>query len=166
VYVTVLVQAENNQYDYSNQFAPTGANPGNQSLDYVAPWPQKHQYWYGAWKLQLTSISEGVCSLSLAAYQGNASARAALGPVRLYCWMHSNCILQTINPDMAQSKHSPRPHVHNPLRPRLSVAEMTLLHMQRPLLSSLLSLGASAGYPGRLLVWKDLLCADEPYFSC
>jgi hypothetical protein len=53
-------------YDYSNQHASTGARTGNQSIDYVAPWPQKY-YWYGSWKVQLADISEGVCNLILAA---------------------------------------------------------------------------------------------------
>jgi hypothetical protein len=69
VHLTFRVQADYNPYDYSNQFAPTGTNPGTQSLDYVAPWPQKYQYRYGAWKAQLTRISEDVCSLSLSAYR-------------------------------------------------------------------------------------------------
>jgi hypothetical protein len=56
-------------YDYSNQHAPTGARTGNQSIDYVAPWPQKYHYLYGSWKVQLADISEGVCNLSLAAFR-------------------------------------------------------------------------------------------------
>jgi hypothetical protein len=161
------VQAEYNPYDYSNQFAPTGANPGNQSIDYVAPWPQKYQYWYGAWEVQLKGISEGVCNLSLAAYRGNATAREILGPVRLYCWTHSNCILQTITPDMTQSIAGASillglmPTILSVLGP--SVAEMALLHMQRPLLSLLLCLGAPAVYPGRFLIWEDPLRANEPH---
>jgi hypothetical protein len=44
-----------------------------------------------------------------------------------------------------------------------SVAKMALLHIQRPLLSVLLSLGTPADYPERFLIWKDPLRANEPH---
>lgn len=165
--LTPLVQADYSNYDYSNQFAPAGSSPGNQSIDYIAPWPPKYRSWYGAWRVQLEDISSGVCNLSLAAYQGDTTARAALGPVRMYCWTHSNCILQTIPPHMAQSLTGASillglmPTILSLLG--LSVAEMALLHMHRPLLSVLLSLSAPAVYPGRFLIWEDPLRANESH---
>ncbi len=162
----VLTRAGYPPFDYSEEFEPTGASPGNQSMSYVAPSPQKYTYWYGAWRPQLTIISEGVCNLSLDAYRGNATARETLGPVRDYCWTHSNCILQTITEDITQSIAGASillgltPTILSVLGP--SVAEMALLSMHRPLLSLLLSLGAPAVYPGRFLVWEDPLRANEP----
>jgi hypothetical protein len=44
-----------------------------------------------------------------------------------------------------------------------SIAEMALFHIQRALLSLLLSLGAHAVYPGRFLIWEDPLRANEPH---
>lgn len=162
----ILVRADYPPYDYSNQFAPLGDNAGNQSLTYVAPYPRKYEIWYNAWAPQLKRISESVCNLSLAAYQGNATARDTLGPVYDYCWTHSNCILQNVNPNITQSIASAAillgltPTILSVLGP--SVAEIALLSMHRPFLSLLLSLGAPAVYPGRFLIWDDPMCVNEP----
>jgi hypothetical protein len=167
LYLTLLVQAGYPPYSYVDQYAPTGAHPGNQSLDYVAPWPEKYNHWYGSWVVQLTDISESVCNLSLAAFRGDPAARATLGPVNSYCWTHSNCILQTLTPNITQSIAGASillglmPTILSVLG--LSVAEMALLHMNRPVLSFLLSLGAPAVYPGRFLIWEDPLRASEPH---
>jgi hypothetical protein len=167
LYLTLLVQADYTPYSYVDQYAPAGAYPGNQSFDYVAPWPEKYDHWYGSWRVQLTDISESVCNLSLAAFRGDPAARATLGPVRSYCWTHSNCIVQTLTPDIAQSIAGASillglmPTILSVLG--LSVAEMALLHMNRPVLSFLLSLGAPAVYPGRFLIWEDPLRASEPH---
>lgn len=160
------VRADYPPYDYSTQFAQPGASPGNASINYSAPVPHKYTYWYGTWAPELVRISESVCNLSLSAYRGDPSARDELGPVRNYCWTHSNCILQTATSDITQSIASASillgltPTILSVLGP--SVAEIALLSLHRPLLSLLLSVGAPAVYPGRFLIWEDPLRANEP----
>src|SRR5450432_3291308 len=101
--LAIPISADYPPYSYDNQFVPTGGDGANQSKNFVAPLPHKYDIWYGSWRPQLELISESVCNLSLAAYHGGAAARAQLGDVRNYCWTHSNCILTTITPDIAQS---------------------------------------------------------------
>jgi hypothetical protein len=158
--------AQSTPYDYANQFTPTGGSQDNESINYVAPTPHKYDYWYGEYEAQLELISTGVCNLSLAAYRGDQNARATLGPVRSYCWTHSNCILSSVTPAITQSITGASillgltPTILSVLGP--SVAEIALLSMHRPILSALLSLGAPAIFPGRFLVWEDPLRANEP----
>ena len=158
--------AQYGPYDYANQFIPSGGSHANESINYVAPTPHKYDYWYGEYGAELEFVSTGVCNLSLAAYRGDQNARATLGPVRSYCWTHSNCILSSVTPAITQSIAGASillgltPTILSVLGP--SVAEIALLSMHRPILSALLSLGAPAIFPGRFLVWEDPLRANEP----
>jgi hypothetical protein len=160
------IYADYPSYTYDNEYVPTGGVGSNQSIDYVAPLPHKYDVWYAGWGRQLEIISEGVCNLSLAAFRGDIGARTELGVVGSYCRTHGNCILSTITPDIAQSMAGASillgltPTILSLVGP--SVAEMALLSMHRPILSSLLSLGAPAIYPGRFLIWEDPLQANRP----
>lgn len=158
------IVAEYPEFDYSNEASNPGGSP-NASFDQALIHPLKYDYWYSDFRDTLTIISSGVCNLSLAAYRGDPTARAALGPVHDYCWTHADCILSTASQRITASFSGTSillglaPTTLSVLGP--SVAEMALLSLHRPLLGFILSLGAPAVFPGRFLLWDDPLRANE-----
>lgn len=165
IFLAVAIVAEFPEYDYSNEASLPGGS-GNASLDQTVLYPLKYDSWYHDFSDQLDLISTTVCNLSLAAYRGDPTARATLGPVRDYCWSHANCLLSTASERVKASFGGTSillglaPTTLSVLGP--SVAEMALLSLHRPFLSFLLSLGAPAVFPGRFLLWNDPLRANEP----
>ncbi|KAK6337194.1 hypothetical protein TWF718_009976 [Orbilia javanica] len=152
-------------YEYKNQFELPGGR-SNASIDEPVKTPLKFRNFYSDFKVRLEDISTTVCNLSLAAYDGNRTARETLGPVRNYCWTHANCILATLDERTKASFSGTTillglaPTTLSVLGP--SVAEMALLSIHRPLITLLISLGAPAVFPGRFLQWEDPLRANEP----
>ncbi|KAK6343719.1 hypothetical protein TWF730_011308 [Orbilia blumenaviensis] len=152
-------------YEYKNQFELPGGR-SNASIDEPVHKPLKFKDFYSDFKTRLDDISTTVCNLSLAAYEGNMTARQALGPVRSYCWTHANCIIATLDERTKASFSGTTillglaPTTLSVLGP--SVAELALLSIHRPFITLLISLGAPAVFPGRFLQWEDPLRANEP----
>lgn len=160
-----MVLAEYEEYDYSEEHTPTGGRP-NVSMSEPVILPYKFEEWYPDFRANLEEISTTVCNLSLAAYRGDPEARQKLGPVRNYCFTHSNCIVASLRENVKASFAGTSillglaPTTLSVLGP--SVGEMALLSIHRPFLTLLLSLGAPAIFPGRFLQWDDPLKANEP----
>ncbi|KAK6507994.1 hypothetical protein TWF481_006413 [Arthrobotrys musiformis] len=152
-------------FEYKNQFELPGGR-SNASIDEPVKTPLKFRNFYSDFKARLEDISTTVCNLSLAAYDGNRTAREILGPVRNYCWTHANCILETLDERSKASFSGTTillglaPTTLSVMGP--SVAEMALLSIHRPFITLLISLGAPAVFPGRFLQWEDPLRANEP----
>lgn len=158
--------AEWPQYDYSNEYTLSVSSP-NVSYNEPVLLPLKFNDWYDRLAPVLSDVSTTVCSLSLRAYQGDIAARIELGPVQGYCWVHTNCIMETISERTKASFAGTgvllglAPTTLSVLGP--SAAEIALLSLHRPLLSVFLSLGAPAIYPGRFLLWDNPIRAHAPH---
>lgn len=124
--------------------------------------PHKYQNWFPNFGDRINAVSIGVCNVSLNAYLGNLTARESLSTdVIEYCSNHNDCILsnlvESIKADISTAGVilGLTPGILASLGP--SVAEISVLSTQRPLLSLMLSLGAPAVYPARLLRYDDPL---------
>ncbi len=104
-------------------------------------------------------MSQKTCNASLKAFEGDAASQQLLGPVGSYCYEHSNCILknvaESINANMAGTTVvlGLIPTILASLGP--TVGEMALLSWRQPVLSLLLSMGAPAIYPSRIMQSED-----------
>ena len=152
------------EYDYSNGYIPSTSK--NSTYDEAVLMPLKFTEWYDRFAPTLNEVSTTVCNLSLRAYRGDMEARLTLGPVNGYCWVHTNCILETI-PERVKASFSGTsillglaPTTLSVLGP--SAAEIALLSLHRPFICLLLSLGAPAIYPGRFLMWDNPIRAHAP----
>lgn len=119
----------------------------------------KYRDWYPYYSPQLRYFSEKVCNLSLRSYEGDAASRIELGLVGSYCYEHNDCILanlvESIKANMAGAAVvlGLIPTILATLGPTLG--EISLISWRRPILSLLLSMGAPAIYPSRILQPED-----------
>jgi hypothetical protein len=133
----------------------------------------KYRSWYPYFAAGLGYVSEKTCNASLKAYEGDAASRRQLGPVGSYCYEHSDCIMKNVAESIKANMAGATvvlgliPTILASLGP--TVGEMALLSWRRPVLSLLLSMGAPAIYPSRIMQSEDptklLLPTTDPLTS-
>ncbi|KAF7541045.1 hypothetical protein G7054_g944 [Neopestalotiopsis clavispora] len=146
-----LVVADSATFDYASVSNYFGSD--NESMTWVAPRPLKFQQWYPNLEVVCQYASAITCNATLQAYLGSEEERRQLGPVESYCNTHINCMLSNM-PEKVKSNMAASavvlgliPSILASLGP--SVAEISLLSLQRPLLAFLLSLGSPVIYSSR-----------------
>lgn len=124
--------------------------------------PHKFDRWFPEFGGRIDAVSAGVCQVNLQAYLGNHTARESLPDTVIeYCSNQNDCILdnlvESIKSDMgtAQVLLGLTPVILSNFGP--SIAEISVMSTQRPLLTLLLAFGAPAVYPTRLLRYDNPL---------
>ncbi len=122
--------------------------------------PHKFNKWFPEFGGRIDAISAGVCQVNLQAYLGNHTARESLpDPVIEYCFNQNDCILDNLvesiksNMGTAQVLLGLTPVILSNFG--LKIAEISVMSTQRPLLTLMLTLGAPAIYPTRLLRYDN-----------
>jgi len=122
--------------------------------------PHKFNNWFPEFGGRIDAISAGVCQVNLQAYLGNHTARESLpDPVIEYCFNQNDCILDNLvesiksNMGTAQVLLGLTPVILSNFG--LKIAEISVMSTQRPLLTLMLTLGAPAIYPTRLLRYDN-----------
>lgn len=138
----------------------------NASISSVTPRPLHFQHWFPILEPELSYNSKFTCETTLLAYQGSVVAREELPPVWSYCQAHDDCVLGSISESNKASMSATSvllgltPTILSGLGP--TVAEVSLLSLRRPLLASLISLGAPAIYPSRPMEYSDPFAVFQP----
>ena len=124
--------------------------------------PHKFNKWFPEFGGRIDAISAGVCQVNLQAYLGNHTARESLADdVIEYCFNQNDCILdnlvESIKSDMgtAQALLGLLPVILSDFGP--TIAEISVMSTQRPLLTLMLAFGAPAVYLTRLLRYDNPL---------
>lgn len=129
---------------------------------YIRPWTAQYTSWYPRWEATLEDISRTACNETLQEYRAAYDA-----PVNSYtsyllltaCYRHEACTYGQLTEDQQLSFQSSLvllglvPSLLSSIGP--NIADIIMLSSHRPALAFILSLGAPAILPSRILEYSD-----------